>query len=252
MTKHKQFLDKLQKSMRNDYIAVKWRKNPVAQHAQDATAQQLLHVIGQYAIFPKNIVGFLGNIRDTTKRDGWEKVSSELERNIGEELGHGNDGVVHYDMLVKGVSEGLAQNVGKNPATMEAYLRELKPAKAMEGFVNTMYAITAQQDPAYVTGVAYGLEASAVPELVIVRKLVDMAFEKITAQKMHPSSDLRKFFDLHLNVWEIGHEDELRKASEPYITTPKQRASFEAGFRDTMQAEDKLWNGLYAEIQAIE
>ncbi len=62
--------------------------------------------------------------------------------------------------------------------------------------------------------------------------------------------ELVKFFDMHLAVWEPGHEIFLRKASYKYLS-PESYGLFEEGFKTVMQIMDTWWNGLDKESRAL-
>ncbi|HLC70841.1 MAG TPA: DUF3865 domain-containing protein [Candidatus Nanoarchaeia archaeon] len=242
------FLASLRKVMRDEYLAVNRRKNPVAVNLDTTTSDQLLYLVGQYTLFPKNIVSFLRAAQEVARANGWQAVCDELERNIGEEYGSKTEGVPHYDMLVKGISEELGHNLGYAPvADLEKKLRTLEASPAMGTFLTCMPEIVGNTNSLYAMGGTYALEASAVPELVIVRMAVSKLIETNTGIPMPRDGYLGKFFDAHLRVWEPGHEEGLRVTSATYLTSPETGESFEAGFRDTMKAMDEMWTNLYQE-----
>ena len=252
MENYPQFLAHLRKAMRNEYLAVNRKLNPVSVNLPTTTPDQLIHIIQQYTLFPKQIVSFLRIAQEAAAKHNWQEIQDELQRNIGEEQGSQTEGIPHYDMLVKGISEELGPDLGYAPmADLENRLRFLDASPTMDMFLNRMPEIVGNTDPAYAIGAAYALESSAVPELVIVRSAVEKAISIITCSPMVRSGYLGKFFDAHLKIWEPGHEEGLRRTSEAYITTSESQIGFEKGFRDTMKAMDSMWIGLYNESQNL-
>ena len=244
------FLASLRKAMREDYLAVNKRKNPVAVNVNAVTSDQLLYLTGQYSLFPKNIISFLRAAQEIALANNWEAAGDELERNIGEEYGSKTEGVPHYDMLVRGISQELGHYLGYTPVSdLEKRLRILEASPAMGTFLTRMPEIVGNADPLYALGGTYALEASAVPELVIVRMAVSKLIESSTGIPMAREGYLGKFFDAHLRVWEPGHEEGLRTTSAEYLTAPETAVPFEAGFRDTLKSMDEMWRGLYDEIK---
>lgn len=180
--------------------------------------------------------------------NGWKTVGEELERNISEEYGSKTEGVPHYDMLVKGLSSELGNDLGYAPAAdLEKKLRSLEPLPAMSQFLTHIPQIVGNEDPLYALGGTYALEASAVPELVIVRMAVSKLIQNSTGIPMARDGYLGKFFDAHLRVWEPGHEEGLRVTSAVYLNAPETAKSFEAGFREVMRTMDEMWAGLHEE-----
>ncbi|PIN74548.1 hypothetical protein COV18_06635 [Candidatus Woesearchaeota archaeon CG10_big_fil_rev_8_21_14_0_10_37_12] len=235
----KTFTTKLKTAMNDEYLAVNREKNPFAKNLNELSAAQLTYALGQYTIFPKNIVSFLSSVRDSARVTGWTEVDNELTRNIGEELGTETAGTTHYNMLVTGLAEGI-------DSLLERNFRELAASPATQAFVDGIRSNTLDSRLAYAVGTAYALESSAVPELVIVQDAVNQLFKKVTGKPMQEGK-LREFFRRHLDVWEPGHEDGLRNASANYITSGQSKQEFEEGFRNTMATMDAWWTCLYEE-----
>lgn len=233
-----QLIDDLNTAMIAGYVAVNKNANPIAVRAPLLTAEQLGCALGQYSIFPKNIVYFLGSARSIARNEGWTDVANELTRNISQELGSGNNNEAHYAMLVRGAKDALGVDIS-----------DVLPGAATCGFVANMGAIMNSKTPAYVAGATYALESSAVPELRIVMDLTDKLSERLTGSHLK-DGDLKRFFAMHLGEWEPSHEDNLRKTLANHIG-PSDYASFKTGFHDVMKTMDVWWNGLDAEIKHI-
>ena len=260
METHQKLLRNLRGEMRTRYVAVNQRTNPIGRDVAMLETGQLLHVVVQYAIFPANIIGFLSAARDSAELAGWEGVVGELERNIGEERGSRSDlvgaqfkDVTHYDILVSGLAQTLGANLGYTPASdLEESLRTTAAAPAMATFVKTIESEVGNVNSAYSVGAAYALESSAVPELVIVRNIVNELCTRVNGTAMGEEGYLRRFFDIHLKDWEPGHEAGLRETTQIAITSTELQQAFASGFHAVMKTEDALWNGLYQEIRQPE
>jgi len=213
---------RLNKAMTEEYVAVNKDTNPIAK--TELSKDQLEYVIGQYSIFPKNITSFLYEAREKARQAGWKDADIELTRNLGEELGTETNGVPHYKWLLNCVK-----------ADFDLDLSGIKPSPSTNAFIESMTAAMANPQPSYVMGAIYACESSAVPELKIVRDI---------ASPIPEDGKLKGFFERHINNFEIGHEDKLRRACEPHVS----EEPFEQGFRDVMEIMDEWWNGLYDEI----
>lgn len=235
---YSEFVDGLRKSMLDDYIAVSSRRNPVATQLNGMCPDSLAYVIQQYSWFPRKIVSFLCEARAVTRAAGWHRADRELTRNLGEELGSETEGTPHAEVLLRGLERGLGLETVRDVQPTAGTLRFL--AKMRESFAST-------EDVACVAGAAYALEASAVPELDIVWRVVrHYAMLKVRDQG-HDYRTLAVFFDLHLNVWEPGHEAGLRKACRTQLEGIVERNEFEAGFRRVMAQMDEWWIALATE-----
>ncbi|MBS3167986.1 DUF3865 domain-containing protein [Candidatus Woesearchaeota archaeon] len=234
MKAEKQFVEKLNKAMIEDFVAVNKKRNPIAKNlAKDMKALQ--YVIGQYSIFPKNIVSFLEFAKNKAKEMNWKNVEEEIIRNMGEELGSKSNGITHYDLLVNGVKEELGLDISN-----------IQISESTKNFIESMKSILSNKNPYYIMGATYALEDSAVPELALVVEWVSHLFIEITGKPIQDKT-LKFFFDMHLGVWEPGHEEGLRNTVFEKISSEEDRDNFEAGFREVLKTMDFWWNGLYNE-----
>lgn len=106
------------------------------------------------------------------------------------------------------------------------------------------------QSPEFTIGAIYACECTAVPELIIVKTLVNQLSVQKNGKEMSELGKLDGFFKMHLETWGPGHRDELKKACQNYFTTEKSILDFEKGFEATMQTMDKWWSGLERELSA--
>ncbi len=226
-------MDRLQTAMMNDYVAVHQGKNPLSITLSNISTNQLAYQLGQYVLFPRYIVLFLSAAQEKAEKAGWADVASELERNIGQELGSETNHKPHYDLLVEGLNERLGID-----------LRSVKPSSATIQFTDNMLHAARSEEAAYALGSTYATECSAVPELRIVVRAVKELFKRKESAELGPA--LTVFFRKHLGDWEPSHEGLLRESLTDYLT-PNQYALFEQGFRQVMSTMDYWWKGIYEE-----
>lgn len=224
--------------MMEDYVAVNKDTNPVSQELAHLDEHQIAYIVSQYSLLPREITALLYNAKSVVHSCGWEKVAYELKRNLGEELGTETDGVPHFDILCQGFLDSF-----------DIDLRSVSAQKSTADFLFKMKQMASSSFPELVVGSVYALESCAIPEISMV-----LEFVREWSRKKNGSADLsstlEEFFEMHLNVWEVGHEDELRKASAPYITSSEAFNKFEDGFRGTLKAMDLWWEGMFSEASA--
>ena len=223
----------LNKSMMDDYVSVSKSRNPVFLSKDKLSFDQLTYLLGQYTLFTKNIVHFLYAAKNTARMAKWKAVDAELTRNLGEELGTETDCITHNNMLILGIKE-----------TAGADFSQVIQESATRTFIESMSRIMRTNNAAYVSGAAYAMESSAIPELRIVIELVKI-LAVMKSSVLSPR--LQKFFDGHLNVWEEAHESYLKEACTPYVKSNEEEKDFEQGFRDVMKTMDAWWIGLRKE-----
>lgn len=234
--RYTQKIDELNRAMVFEYSAVRKAGNPAMTLKNP---NHLAYVLSQYSLFPKYIASFLKQARDKAKEAGWDSVSGELTRNLGEELGTETDGVPHYKMLVRGFRDELGADISG-----------ILSAPATYRFLNEMRSYIRDHSLERAIGSIYACESSAVPELEIVMDLVNSLSMQTRGSELSETGMLRNFFNMHLNIWEPGHEKGLRTASGVYVVQSEQLECFEQGFRKVMESMDAWWNSMT--IKALE
>ncbi|MEH2359877.1 DUF3865 domain-containing protein [Nostoc sp.] len=218
----------LNQLLTQDYLAFSSTENPVVQILSVTSFAQIAYVMQQYSIFPKELVFFTELARQKALEAGWNGVAQELKQNIAEEMGSSTQGVSHYMLLAEGLEEALGIPV-KNTTPLIATSKLLKTVQ-----------LVFNQQPAYVLGATYAIEATSIPELSLIMQLIKWLLEGAMPK------DLQYFFDMHLNEWELEHEEGLRTAVAAYIQ-PEQFGEFEAGFRAVIDAMEVWWQELAQE-----
>lgn len=222
------FSKKLEKIMLNEYDIFNLQKSPIAKIVHTADYEQLVYIIGQYTILPKELVNYMELMREKAIEMGWHKIAEELEENIAEECGKGNEGLSHYLMLVTELEQGLSIN-----------LQDTQPSLATAQMLDCLKKLF-NHEPFYVLGTMYAVEKVSISEITLTKKIVSHLFnDKLPNQ-------VQCFFDMHLGVWEIEHEEDLRSSISKYLM-PSDYAVFEAGFRVIMDMCELWWKNLMLE-----
>ncbi len=236
MSSYGEMIESLKKSMVDDHIAVNRSRNPVYGKLGNIGKGRLSYVITQYTIFPRNIVSYLENVREEMKE--FDDVYDELERNIKEEKGSATKDIKHYDILTQGIKDEFGLDI-----------TIICPTPTTATFDMGMYEATFMSDDKYaIMGATYAMEATAVPELEIVKELTN-ELSRLFYKRGIFSETLKGFFDIHINDLEIGHENGLRDACEKYVNDEKTQESFVNGFNLVMNTMDKWWAGLNRESE---
>jgi Domain of Unknown Function with PDB structure (DUF3865) len=228
MSRFSSLLSQLNASMDKSFLSVSLVRHPLCQTMLRGNLEELTFVAQQYSIFPKVLVDYTKIARSKAVVAGWDTVVQELDDNIAEELGRSTQGISHYDFLADGLAAGLNVPV-----------KATRPSVATQTLLDTMDQIFAQ-DIVYIMGATYAVEATSIPELTIVRQLIELLLEGAL-----PKS-LQYFFDMHLNEWEPEHEEDLRRSLDGYIQEAD-FAAFSAGFQAVLTAMDIWWLQLSAE-----
>ncbi|NEU79800.1 DUF3865 domain-containing protein [Nostoc sp. UIC 10630] len=223
----------LNQLLAQDYVAFSITENPVVQMLSQASLAQIAYVMQQYSIFPKELVGFTELARRKALDAGWSGVAQELQENIDEEMGNTTQGISHYTLLADGLEEGLGVAV-----------KNTMPSVATSKLLRTVLSLFDRQVD-YVLGATYAIEATSIPELTLIVKLVNWLHEGAMPK------DLQYFFSKHLDEWEIEHEAGLRTSVAAYIQ-PEEFGEFAAGFRAMIDAMQVWWQELAQEAISSE
>jgi hypothetical protein len=228
LTGFNHFTQQLNQLLSQDYIAFSSTENPVIQILNKASFAQIAYVMQQYSIFPKELVSFTELARQKALASEWKDVAQELKENIAEEMGSTTQGISHYTLLAEGLEEGLGVPV-----------KNTMPSIATSKLLRNIQSVFEQQ-PAYVLGATYAIEATSIPELSLIVQLLEWLLEGAMP------NNLQYFFSMHLNEWELEHEAGLRTSLSAYIQ-PDQFGEFAAGFRAMIDAMETWWQELAQE-----
>lgn len=223
---------RLNLSLLKDFVSVNDQKNPVITKIESLNYNQKLFILGQYSIFPKNIISMLVAATYSLSHDSWSHVVEELIQNINEEMGVGDGKIAkfslpHYTILRKVFQNGF-----------DVDINNIKPIKETTDFVEGIKDVLSSNSPEIVCGAVYALESSAVPELSLVKSIATSALDE--KNQKYPSL-MMDFFNWHINDIEIAHRDRLLEMVEMEINTDKGWNKFECGFRIVMDIMDIWW-----------
>lgn len=231
------FREELERRMFENFDCVSMGKNIVFVQRNEMEQEQLLYIVEQYAQFPRNIVSILVTAAYNFGYHGWADLVVELRQNVFEELG-GNSGEIanefgpHYSILRKEIENVFSIDIHAS-----------KPSKATTAFLTKVKSIV-DSDPLVAAGGVFALEASAVPELEIVMKLVN----HLAALRNKPlTKNLQNFFQFHVNDIEVGHRDRLINIVEHYLCNDENFSKFVQGYEMVLEAMDIWWIEMYKE-----
>ena len=242
------------------HAALDVQRNPVLLRAGRLTGEvsPVARVLGQYSLLPATIVEFLKIGKARLAR--WEEVREELGRNIDEELGSRTDGQTHYEILTTAAGRELGLS-----------LADVEPMAATEEFLDDIRLSLHKQPQAYVAGVLFALEASAVPELTVVASVIneyaaltgsaespiilsetDWKPSELSGRRTEHNYTLNEFFAAHLFDFEVGHRNRLAETLANYLVSPGEEAKFAEGFGSVLHVMDGWWEALAEEIRVQE
>ncbi|GEM_PF-1292358 len=228
------------------------KNNPVAEALENgkANADQIKFAIEQYSMLPAWIVRLLAASRG--RLHGWSDVQTELSNNIGEEAGSKTGGLSHVEILIRGLAEELKLDV-----------RGVEYSQATQTFLDEMLQAIKTQSPAFAVGIAYALEDSATPELLVLSRVLN-GYASLTKQSLPISAitlagqsqpaevttmeeakklSLDDFLSLHVQEFEPGHRNRLAQALTERLTD-EVKQELKNGFDFTLDLMDAWWDAM--------
>ena len=209
-------------------------------------------VLGQYCFFPARIVEILSAM--AFKLFAWPKFHAELLENVAEECGAKTGGVPNIKILTDCVRKELGVNVSQGKIGDST-------KKFLDGLVDSVHSASR----AFVAGMAYALEDSALPELEVVAEVVNQVLncrhDKEHRIHSHLSRDrdyarslmkdkspsdytLEDFFAIHLLDIEIDHRDDLKNAIRLELDPAEVGVELQRGFEFVLSAMEDWWTAL--------
>lgn len=230
----------LENRMYDGFMSLSENKHVVLNDLNNQSEEQLLYIVKQYAQFPRNIVSILVSAAYNFGFHGWTSFVEELRDNVFQELGGGGGTIAtefgpHYSILRRELQNVFGVDV-----------HESKPSASTTRFLDGVRHFV-QAEPIQAAGSVFALEASAIPELGIVIKLVNHLASKYE-KRLTPN--LVKFFNFHLNVIEVGHRDRIITIIEGQLTESDNYTKFVKGYDSVLEAMDTWWTELNIEGKA--
>lgn len=229
----------LENRMFDSFMSLNENKNIVLNDLDNLSKEQLIYILTQYSQFPRSIISILVNAAYNFGYHGWTKFVDELRDNVFQELGGDSGNIAsefgpHYSILRKELQNVFGIDISEG-----------KPSAATISFLNSL-KFFAESEPLKAAGSLFALEASAVPELGILMKLVSNLADR---DGKILTKNLVKFFQFHMDVIEVGHRDRLIKLVEDQLTELSNFEEFLSGYDSVLRAMDIWWSELYSEAQ---
>jgi hypothetical protein len=220
-------------------------RNPVLHAVAEGqkTPNALGAVLLQYSFLPGVIAELLA--RGVVKLCRWQTVRDELLRNLGEELGSRSEGRTHFAIL----SDGLKHELGLSAGSIE-------PSKDTLKFIEALRAHISDSPSLESAGALFALEDSAVPELRVVARLINLYGHDTLGRAIVEEKNLGtvvpeggnwtldRFLAAHIGDFEVGHRDFLAEALAPHVSGEQDVAAVRQGFDKTLELMEIWWSAL--------
>jgi hypothetical protein len=241
MTDNNNIRIELDSRMFNNFMSLSADKNIVLGSVHRFHKDQLIYVLAQYSQFPRNIVSILATAAYNFAYWGWTGTVNELRDNVIQELGGGGGNIgsdfgPHYSVLRMELEKLFGLDTDKHVASV-----------GTSKFLNNMQRIV-QFEPLKAGGAVYALEASAIPELGIVLKLIEHLANQ---HQSSVSQQLLDFFRFHVDAIEVGHRDRLIRLFEKQFSEGSTFATFLEGYDACLGSMDSWWNELHREAKGL-
>lgn len=164
---------------------------------QTITTEHLKYLICEHSVFSRQNIIFLEQAaRGTTNI---KPLSNELLRNLDEELGNDEEYGVHHFKLYR---DSLQRET-------DIDLRVHQPSEATFAFIGKMLDLSSADTPEIVCGAVLAAEMAAVPELQLMRNIVERHCHQISQCEIDCDGGLAFFYEMHLSGVEQAHRDGL-------------------------------------------
>jgi hypothetical protein len=178
--------------------------NPVVDLLEGMDAQQAEFIIKEYSAFSYAAIHML--LDAALRNHDWKLLQEEIIRNINEEKGEETKDIPHLEMMRQGYKKDLGIETDN-----------YKPTGITESFLNKMQHIFKDTDNAFAAGALMAFEGSAIPEFIILDKIVTAYRQKKGLLAITKRDLTQLYIDGHKD-FEIGHEQGLIDAVKPFIT----------------------------------
>jgi hypothetical protein len=220
-------------------------RNPVLHAISEGqkTPNDLGAVLLQYAFLPGVIAELLA--RGVVKLFRWQAVRDELLRNLGEELGSRSEGRTHFAILRDGLKHELELSAGS-----------IEPSDATLKFIDALRTQVSDSSSLESAGALFALEDSAVPELRVVARLINLYAQEALGRAIVEEKNLGtvvpevgnwtldRFLAAHIGDFEVGHRDFLADALAPHVSGQDGVAAVQRGFDSTLALMETWWLAL--------
>jgi hypothetical protein len=204
--------------------------NPVLLNIKLFDDSQLAKVILEHSQFLSKSIHFL--LEASIRCYDWPGLREEIENNIKEEKGLKTKNVPHLEIMRR----GFRKDLGIEPDRRET-------SNVTIGFTKRMETIFSHDDNAYVAGALLALEGTAISEFYTLDEIVKH-YLKLQGKELQ-EGDTKYYIDGH-KLFEVGHEESLRIAIEPYIDGVN-ITRFVKGYVAVCLAIHVWWNQIFYE-----
>ena len=202
--------------------------SPVVLHKESFTIEELRSIIVDYSVFLNAAAHMLLDSR--IRVYDWNSMRDEIEENMHEEYGSETGLVPHLEMMRNGFFHELGISTDGQTATA--------PSAA---FIARMFRIFQHNNDAYVAGALLAFEGTAIAEFHIIDNVIKEFLHK-QGKTLDSKGITAKYVDGH-KFFEIGHEEEMRKAAEPHIHANNMH-NFMKGYVAVVLTMCNWWTGI--------
>lgn len=226
-------LTALKTLLKTSFSALQVNTNPVVSLLDNASTKQVGFAIREYSAFSYAAIHML--LDASLRNHDWKLLQEEIIRNINEEKGDETKDIPHLEMMRQGYKTDLGIETDN-----------YQPCAITQGFLQKMNFIFKDTDNAFVAGALMAFEGSAIPEFVILDKIVN-AYRQKSNLPTRDTPDLTKLYIDGHKEFEIGHEQGLIDAVKPFINE-KNMPNMVKGYCAVCATMNTWWEQLATEI----
>lgn len=207
--------------------------NPVVLHKETFTTEELRSIIIDYSVFLNAAAHMLLDSR--IRVYDWKSMRDEIEENMHEEYGSQTGLIPHLEMMRNGFFHELGISTDGKYATAPTAT-----------FIARMHQIFSHNNDSYVAGALLAFEGTAIAEFHIIDHVIKQ-FLKDQGKTLDKDGITAKYVDGH-KFFEVGHEEEMRKAAEPHIHSNNMH-NFMKGYVAVILTMCNWWSSLVYDKQ---
>lgn len=195
-------LEALKQFRRQHFGTLELSHHPMVQQLDTWEQSQLAFVIQEYSGFSNEAIHML--LDALIRNHDWPLLRQEILHNMAEEQGLATRGIPHLEIMRQGYRTdlGLETDYIAYSATTQTFILQMRH-------------LFKHDDNAFSAGCLLAFEGIAIAEFQILDALVKQ-YLALGGEVSQPNSLTQMYIDGHKD-FEIGHEEELRKAIKPYI-----------------------------------
>lgn len=220
------------KAFTQAYTCLPPEHNPVNNQLDKMRVQEVVYFIGEYSHISKHAIHMLLDSRIRCYK--WPKLRDEIDRNIEEEKGYLTNRTPHLEMMREGYMRDFKIDTDAIPSS-QTTAKTMRALKRIFESCNTPFN----------AGATLAFESVARDEFLILDNAVAQ-FSKESGHSVH-EGNTRKYIDGH-KIYEIGHEDGLKKAVAPYINTENVK-DFIKGYAAVLIVMSTWWESVSNDIK---